>query len=350
MKKLVMVALLAMGVSSMQAQTALESQKPFDNMYLGVEAGVATNLQFNSVFPLNPNVGVKLGKYFSPVWGANIEARVGLGDNGFAASKTVVKDLSVGLNGTLNLTNLFGTYSPDRTFEVSLEAGIAWQRIFGDDYLKSVQNLGDDTELLAKTGIQFAWNLGEKKAWQFYVEPQIMWNVTNGPGDAVQFDKNYAQLGIMLGLNYKFKTSNGTHNFKVYDIAAMNEEINALRNAEPKVVTKEVIKEVVKEVPVEKETVNITENLVFVTFAQGKSTLTKDAKAALDNIAEGRHVQIVGTASPEGSKELNDKLSQARADVVADYLKARNVIVDEATGKGVQGTTSNRLAIVYVVK
>jgi hypothetical protein len=33
---------------------------------------------------------------------------------------------------------------------------------------------------------------------------------------------------------------------------------------------------------------------------------------------------------------------------VADYLRDRGVIIDEATGKGVQGTTSNRLAIVYV--
>ena len=59
-----------------------------------------------------------------------------------------------------------------------------------------------------------------------------------------------------------------------------------------------------------------------MTFAEGKSALTADAKKALDEIAEGKHVQIVGTASPEGSKELNDRLSQARADVVADYLKA----------------------------
>lgn len=62
----------------------------------------------------------------------------------------------------------------------------------------------------------------------------------------------------------------------------------------------------------------------------------------------GKHVQIVGTASPEGSKEVNDRLSQARADEVAKYLKKNGVIVDEANGKGVQGSTSNRLAVVYV--
>lgn len=76
--------------------------------------------------------------------------------------------------------------------------------------------------------------------------------------------------------------------------------------------------------------------------------MTKEAKAALGNIKEGVHVQVVGTASPEGSAEINQKISQNRANVVADYLRGRGVIVDEATGKGVQGTTSNRLAVVYV--
>lgn len=73
-----------------------------------------------------------------------------------------------------------------------------------------------------------------------------------------------------------------------------------------------------------------------------------EAKKALDDVKEGRHVQIIGTASPEGSKAFNDRLSQNRADVVAKYLQSRGVIVDEAKGQGVQGVTSNRLAVVYV--
>lgn len=58
--------------------------------------------------------------------------------------------------------------------------------------------------------------------------------------------------------------------------------------------------------------------------------------------------RLLVTAFPEGSAELNQRLSQARADVVAKYLQDRGVVIDEATGKGVQGTTSNRLAVVYV--
>ena len=75
--------------------------------------------------------------------------------------------------------------------------------------------------------------------------------------------------------------------------------------------TAEVItKEIVKEVPSVKVKEFTVSDLVFVTFAQGKSALTKEAKAALNNVKEGVHVQVVGTASPEGSKELNDRLSQ----------------------------------------
>ncbi|MFC2673697.1 MAG: OmpA family protein, partial [Prevotella melaninogenica] len=108
------------------------------------------------------------------------------------------------------------------------------------------------------------------------------------------------------------------------------------------------VKEVVKEVPVQTTQTLCIDNLVFVTFAQGKYFLTNEAKKALDDVKAGRHVQIVGTASPEGPKALNDRLSQNRADVVAKYLQSRGVIVDEAKGQGVQGVTSNRLAVVYV--
>ena len=131
----------------------------------------------------------------------------------------------------------------------------------------------------------------------------------------------------------------------------MNDEINSLRdqlNAKPKEVVKEVIKEVVKEVPTQVNQTLCIDNLVFVTFAQGKYDLTNEAKNALDAVKSGRHVQIIGTASPEGPKDLNDRLSQNRANVVAKYLQGRGVVVDEAKGQGVQGVTSNRLAVVYV--
>ena len=357
MKKfLIALSVLAMGITSAQAQIAYEKAKPFDNVYLGIEGGVMGPMNFKHFTPLNAAAGLKLGKNFSPVWGANLEGLAFFGDNrwqtgslGFSNSHTVVRAINLGLNGTLNFTNLFCEYNPDRRFEVGAEAGIGYWITYGDKHIIQSSNTGDDTELTAKTGLTFAYNLGEKRAWQLYVEPAIIWNLTHGPGDAIQFGKQAAQLGLFVGLNYKFKTSNGTHNFKVWNVGELNDEINSLRdqlNAKPKEVVKEVVKEIVKEVPAQ-QTLCI-DNLVFVTFAQGKYILTNEAKKALDDVKEGRHVQIVGTASPEGPKDLNQRLSQNRADVVAKYLQSRGVIVDEAKGAGVQGVTSNRLAVVYV--
>ena len=167
-------------------------------------------------------------------------------------------------------------------------------------------------------------------------------------------NKMYVQLNA--GFIYKFQNSNGTHNFTVArlrdqaEIDGLNAEINRLRDElakKPREIVKEV--EVVKEVAGKNIVREVkVEDLVFVTFAQGKSELTADARKALSSIQAGKHVQIVGTASPEGNPELNQRLSQARADAVAQYLLTRGVAVDEATGKGVQGTTSNRLAVVYV--
>ena len=353
MKKfLIALSVLAMGITSAQAQIAYEKAKPFDNVYLGIEGGVMGPMNFKHFTPLNAAAGLKLGKNFSPVWGANLEGLAFFGDNrwqtgslGFSHSHTVVRAINLGLNGTLNFTNLFCEYNPDRRFEVGAEAGIGYWITYGDKHIIQTQNYGDDTELTAKTGLTFAYNLGKNRAWQLYAEPAIIWNLTHGPGDAIQFGKQAAQLGLFVGLNYKFKTSNGTHNFKVWNVGELNDEINSLRdqlNAKPK----EVVKEVVKEVPAQ-QTLCI-DNLVFVTFAQGKYNLTNEAKKALDDVKEGRHVQIVGTASPEGPKDLNQRLSQNRADVVAKYLQSRGVIVDEAKGAGVQGVTSNRLAVVYV--
>ncbi len=356
MKKLLFaLSMLTMGVASSNAQVAYEKSKLFDNVYVGLEGGANTPLDFNKVFPLNGIAGLKVGKWFSPMFGANLEGQVSFGDNGYRPgavglpyshkSSTLVRGMAVFLNGTANLTNIFGEYRPDRAFEIGLEAGVGYSRTFGDKKIDF--HAGDSNELLAKTGLTFAYNFGSDKQWQAYLEPAIVWNLTHGPGDAVKFNKHFANIGLYAGVNYKFKTSNGTHNFKVYDIAAMNNEINSLRDqlaAKPK----EVIKEVVKEVPTESVKELCVENLIFVTFAQGKYYLTNEAKAALDKVDAGRHVQIVGTASPEGPKALNDRLSQQRADEVAKYLQNKGVVIDSAAGKGVQGVTSNRLAVVYV--
>mgnify|MGYP000946092528 FL=1 len=381
MKKLGLLFAASIFAASASAQTVAES-KTFDNIYIGINGGVATKTTGHKwLSDLNSNAGLRLGRYFTPVFGLAVEGNAYFSNKPWHSTGTFVRATNVSLLGTVNLSNWFGGYKGEpRVFEVSALYGLGWMHVFTNNKQFEKDTEYQRNRMTSKAALNFAFNFGAEKQWQIYVEPSINFaflgqsrnkelvatgNPANPIGIVEHSDYRYkaaTQAGqpayninnsfvqLNAGIIYKFKNSNGTHNFTIVtprdqaEIDALNAQINELRNRKPEVITKEV--EVVKEVPAVKEfTVS---DLVFVTFAQGKYNLTSEAKAALDNVKEGSHVQVVGTASPEGSKELNDRLSQARADVVANYLKGRGVIVDEATGKGVQGVTSNRLAVVYV--
>ena len=377
MKKLVLMLAAASMAASVSAQTVAES-KTFDNIYVGINGGVATKTTGHKwLSDLDPNAGLRIGRYFTPVFGLAIEGNAYFSNKPWGSTGTVVRATNASLLGTVNLSNWFGGYKGEpRTFEVSALYGLGWMHVFTNNKFLKAATSENRNRMTSKAALDFAFNFGSAKQFQFYVEPSINFaflgqsnshNVSAsaaGPvftevhadygykatGQAGQpaYNINNSFVQLNAGLIYKFANSNGTHNFTIVtprdqaEIDALNAQINELRNRKPEVITKEVVKEVpaIKELSVS--------DLVFVTFAQGKSNLTREAKAALNNVKEGSHVQVVGTASPEGSKEINDRLSQARADVVANYLKSRGVNIDEATGKGVQGVTSNRLAVVYV--
>ena len=377
MKKLVLMLAAASMAASVSAQTVAES-KTFDNIYVGINGGVATKTTGHKwLSDLDPNAGIRIGRYFTPVFGLAIEGNAYFSNKPWGSTGTVVRATNASLLGTVNLSNWFGGYKGEpRTFEVSALYGLGWMHIFTSNKAFKDATAENRNRMTSKAALDFAFNFGSQKQLQFYIEPSINFaflgkshsrNVVATPAGVTYPETSYgygykatAQAGqpayninnsfvqLNAGLIYKFANSNGTHNFTIVtprdqaEIDALNAQINELRNRKPEVITKEVVKEVpaIKELSVS--------DLVFVTFAQGKSNLTREAKAALNNVKEGSHVQVVGTASPEGSKEINDRLSQARADVVANYLKSRGVNIDDATGKGVQGVTSNRLAVVYV--
>jgi outer membrane protein OmpA-like peptidoglycan-associated protein len=381
MKKLLLLFAVATMAVSAQAQTVTES-KTFDNFYVGINGGVATKATGHAWLKgLNPNAGLRIGRWFTPVFGLAVESNAYFSNKPYKSTGTVVRFLNSSLLGTVNFSNWFGGYKGEpRCFEVVGLYGLGWGHLFGtpehlfdyydfyNTYLPpSQKQIAHRNNLTSKAAIDLVFNLGEKKAWQFYVEPSITWGLNDAVYDGeypmaslghstMQYNLNKAYVQLNAGFIYKFKNSNGTHNFTVAqlrnqaEIDALNAEINRLRGElaqKPKEIVKEV--EVIKEVAGKDVVREVkVEDLVFVTFAQGKSELTADARKALAVIQPGKHVQIVGTASPEGNPELNQKLSQARADAVAQYLLTRGVAVDEATGKGVQGTTSNRLAVVYV--
>ena len=397
MKRLVLFFAAVAMAASVSAQTVTES-KLSDNWYIGVNGGAATKIsdQNGWLGGLNWNGGVRLGRWITPVFGLAVESNAYFANKPYGTNKTFVRYLNTMALATVNLSNWFGGYKGEpRPFEVVLLGGFGWGHVFGQPYFSIVER-GEEFQIptivdydsyinaryadeirtnqnniTSKAAVDFVLNLGAKKAVQLYLEPAVLWgmndwnynlnneeegrdlvtdtHVADLGHSKFQFNKNKAYFQLNAGLVYKFKNSNGTHNFTIAElrdqaeIDALNDQINELRNRKPEVIEK-VVEKIIEQ-PVKEISVN---DLVFVTFAQGKSDLTKEAKAALDGVEAGRHVQIVGTASPEGPADLNQRLSEDRANVTADYLRARGVVVDDANGKGVQGVTSNRLAIVYV--
>ena len=357
MKKLIFMMFMAFSAIVVNAQTAVQSSKILDNVYVGVEGGVATPLTFDNVFPLNGTATLRVGKQFTPVWGAEVEGSAWFGSNsgyGFlptanrfdGATHNVVRGTYVGVNGTTNLSNLFFGYKgTPRLFEVSTVLGTGWVHTF-------IPNVDDKYHnyLGVKTGLDFAFNLGKNKAHTVSLRPAVLWNVSQ-PGNSVNglaFNKLGAQLYLGIGYTYHFKTSNGTHHFKTYDIGSYEATIARL-NEELAKKPKEVEVEVVKYVDrIVNNNYNgtVVQGDTYVLFAWNSEELDATAKSTLDKVS-GK-VKIVAYASPEGTETYNKELSQRRANAVADYLRAKGVTVTEAYGAGVNGNTSNRVAIVTV--
>ena len=345
MKKFILslMVMLTVMLSSANAQIAYQKADFLDNVYVGLNGGVSSPLDFNSVTPFNAQAGVKVGKNWSPVFGTNIEGTAVFGDNHFADSHTFVKATYVGLNGTLNLTNLFLNYNPDKVFETSLEAGLGWIHNYHTPTPTNID--GHANYLGAKTGVILAWNIGNNKAWQLYAEPSVYWNLSKT--DKIQFNKHNAQLAVSVGVVYKFKTSNKTHNFKVYNIY---DYTSALEEARDRIAALETQNAELSKRPTEtynvvKETVVYSQDIITVSFLQNSAELTQDAKNILDKVSASLPVKVIGSTSPEGTTRRNSELSVQRANAVAKYLKSRGVKVVSA-----EGNEHGRIAVVTVVK
>lgn len=360
MKKIFLfIAAAAMAVSA-SAQTVEES-KTFDNFYIGINGGVATATTGHAwLKDLQPNAGLRIGRNFTPVFGLAAESNAYFKNTNGYTTNTFVNALNTSLLGTVNLSNWFGGYKGEpRTFEVSALYGFGWGHVFGHhtkDYKMDC--------LTSKVALDFAFNLGKAKAWQLYIEPSINY-VLNGDGyEGIQYNINNSFVQLNAGLVYKFGNSNGTHNFKIAqlrdqsEIDALNAQINGLRGelngkngelADKDAKIADLQRQLTdcqnkpQTVYVKPETATNLQPTVL--FQQGKSTIDAAQYAPIELIAnymknhKDAKIEIKGYASPEGSAELNQKLSQARADAVKNALvKKYKISADRLTATGMGAT------------
>lgn len=367
MKKFLLAITMIASAVAANAQQPLQLGTFWDNWYLGVGGGAATSMRFKEVFPLNGTATVFVGKQFTPVVGLELEGTAWFGSNSYdiygktgtrfnlseGGYSTIVRGHYVGVNGTVNLSNLFGGYkgSP-RCFEVGLVGGIGWIHSYSPN-----QEFKYGNHVGAKTGVDLLFNLGASKAHTIRLQPAIDWYV-QGYGDKFPLRRQNAQLHITAAYVYHFGNTNGQHYItacdKQYSQNELDSRLNALRaQANSDLAAKdqtiaglkaELEAEKAKEKTVivnETKVTNTTQLAPVVIFRVGKSVVDASQQPSVAMIATymknhpTSKVTINGYASPEGNPELNQKLSEARAKAVYDMLvKTYKISSDRLTYKG----------------
>lgn len=362
MKKVIFtLAIAALSAQAMSAQTVEES-KLTDNWYIGVNGGVNAKTTHTSIFKnINPSAGLRIGRNLTPVFGLAAEGEVYFNNKGseYRPLGTFVKGINVSLLGTTNFSNWFGGYkgSP-RVFEVIGVYGLGWGHAF---HTASAEGM-DENVLTSKLGLDFAFNFGADKEWQVYVEPNITYGLN--AGEKLQYNANHSAVGVLVGVNYKFGNSNGTHNFKIAEIRnqaeidALNAKINELRadnsnkdntigNNNRTIADLQAQLAAAKKQKPATVVVNENKNVLqpTVIFQQGKSTIDAAQYASISMVAsymknhKDCKILIKGYASPEGSAELNQKLSEARANAVKNALVKRyKISANRLTVQGMGAT------------
>lgn len=282
-----------------------------------------------------PAFGLTIGKQWTPILGTDIQ---GMGYVNTTNSSNIIDASDVSLIARMNLMNLFGSYQGmPRTFEIETVTGLGW--------LHHYMNGGGDTnDLSARVGLNFNFNLGDDAAWTFGIKPAVVFNLTGEfPSKKMAFNKNHANMEILMGFTYHFADGDGNRHFAMVNaidpvaLAAMNEEINGLREVvaakdlelvaladELLVVQNQLNEARSKQAMANGDTLNIVESVVAFRFNQ--SDVESSQMPSIEHVANylkdnpNVNVTVNGYASPEGTEEYNLKLSQRRADAVKSIL------------------------------
>ena len=340
MKKTILLSVLALGALAINAQTVVVKGGGFwDNWSMGVQGGATMKMSGEGFFKsARPAFGLTLGKQWTPILGMDIQ---GMGYVNTTNSSTMIDASDVSLIGRMNLMNLFAGYNGmPRPFEVETVTGLGWLHHY-------MTGSGDTDDLSARIGLNFNFNLGEDAAWTLGIKPAVLFNLTGEyPSKKLAFNRNKANMEILLGLTYHFADADGNRHFALVNaidplaLAALNEEINDLREvivakdvelvglADELMVVQDQLNEARnKEMEATGQTIKILESVVAFPFNQ--SDVQTSQMPSLEHVANylkdnpNAKITVNGYASPEGTEEYNLQLSQRRADAV------KNILVDK---------------------
>ena len=202
--------------------------------------------------------------------------------------------------------------------------------------------------LNSKIAFDLAYNFGKFQEWQLYLEPSLNYCIAGVDHEndqhsnkIVKYNINNSFLQLNLGLVYKFKTSNGAHNFMLVEacdpmeLDDLNAAVNELRAKDS--INAQTIENLQKEVQDLQDALNecnakpavapvLEPQLPAVFYQVNKSIITpaqqQNVQIAADVLKNHPtyRVQVKGYASPEGPHDNNNSLGIRRADAVKDML------------------------------
>ncbi|MGL5786606.1 MAG: OmpA family protein [Bacteroidales bacterium] len=348
-----------MSANAQKSENSYVTNRFFDNWFISAGAGaqglIGEGTYANSFKDhLTPAVSLSVGKYVAPGWAIRLKGDSWKVNTFGTGSKESMNYFNIHTDFMADLMSVFGTYKESRIYQLMPYVGAGLARAEGG----------------AKS---FTVNAGLINS--FKVSPSVSINLELAVA-AVSDDFNKSVFGgkydgivsAEIGATYYFKK----RGFRKYDASAiaraksLNEEVNALRgelnnkqteidqlNKELAAKPKEVIKEVVTEVSVQEyETVlfNINSSTVrpdqMLNISQAAEVIKKnpEAKYAITGYAD----------KATGSVEYNLKLSEKRAQAVADILvkkfgvKAEQLEVkwDGSNAQRFENNAWNRVAII----
>lgn len=322
MKKFFIIALTAvLSVMSANAQDCCQAN---GQQCCGFNPSWFVQFQGGVQVPYTPGDKCDL---LSPAWSLNVgrnitplvSARLGIEGvnskvfNAYTGDKESFKYATGSFDAMLNVTNLFTKkYCHPVNLYAFAGVGCNWSGMHTTNSSKFSPNV--------RVGAQLDWRVSKNLAFNLEYRADNTNDQFNGRLESGTHDwYSSIYLGVTLVLPDAKKQvivkDNTDELNRLNDrIKALEEENAALKNRKPEV--KEVVKTVV-----DKQTV-----LPNVFFQCAKSDITTQQKANVKSIADymkanpEAKVTINGYASPEGNAELNQKLSEARANAVADML------------------------------
>jgi OmpA-OmpF porin, OOP family len=317
-------------------------------------------------FRAAPNASIAIGKWFTPGLGLRTKVYGIWGRQVNSEEKTEYKYWNAQEQAVFNLSNLFCGYNPTRVWNFSLFAGAGVQRDMTDNIYSMSYSLG----LMNQWRVCKHVSINLEAGW-LYSEPEADNNgaaklARKGLGWENHDQQLYAEVGLTFNLGKatweKTPDVDAIKALSQAQIDALNAQLadanaenarlkNLLANQKPaQAPEKQVVKEYVG-------------SSASVFFNINKSTIaSKKDLVNVKNIAEyakdaNANLLVTGYAdSATGSKAYNQKLSEKRAETVANELVKMGVSRDniKTVGKGgvkdLSPVSYNRRATVEVEK